>query len=117
MAGFTQATRRLIIERAGRMCERCGRYAYGGSIHHRRPRGMGGNKKAYISTTANGVLLCGTGTTGCHGHIEVNRPEARADGWLLTPDQLPHDAPINHHQHGFVWLGINGEYLHEEPEY
>lgn len=52
-------------------CLICGSLAQ--STHHVIKRGQGGD-----DTRANLVSLCGTGTTGCHGLIERNDPEAKA---------------------------------------
>ena len=81
--------------RAGGACERCGQSLVNrpASIHHRRPRGMGGSKN--MDTVANLVVLCGSGTTGCHGYIESHRSQAIADGWLVprrefrSPEAVP----------------------------
>lgn len=57
---------------------------YSWSAHHRAPRSMGGTREPWVSKAANGVLLCGTGTTGCHGWVEKHRSEAIAQGWLVS---------------------------------
>ena len=61
------------------------------SIHHRKPRKMGGTRRPDINFLPNLVLLCGTGTTGCHGWIEANRKAAKATGWLV-PDWEAHET-------------------------
>ena len=89
-------TRHLVVARAQGCCERCHRYAMSGahSLHHRRPRGMGGTKTP--DTPANLVLLCGTGTTGCHGWVESHRAVAIAQGWLVPrrDPRDPADVPV-----------------------
>lgn len=110
---FPEPVRQLIYERAGRCCERCGRHALGGSIHHRRPRGMGGSRKAVTNSAVNGVLLCGSGTTGCHGEVEGNRLQAIADGWLVPQHADPTEIPIKHVTQGVVFLDPEGMYLYE----
>lgn len=78
------ATRTLVMERAGRRCERCGRTIVGEfSIHHRQPRGMGGSRAADKNQPQNLLLLCGSGTTGCHGWIESHRAKAISDGFIV----------------------------------
>lgn len=74
-------TRALVWARDGGLCLRC--LAPGTNIHHRRARGMGGTSRAAINDPRNLVLLCGSGTTGCHGWIESNRAVAREQAWLL----------------------------------
>lgn len=48
------------------------------NIHHRQPRPVGPN------TMENLVHLCGSGTTGCHGWVEHNRPKAKDLGLLVS---------------------------------
>lgn len=86
--------RLAVLERDGHACSRCGvtvqRPFY--SLHHRRPRGMGGSR--LLHTMANLVTLCGSGTTGCHGEIEGDRDRQRQVGWLVPKGVRPEDWPI-----------------------
>lgn len=52
------------------------------SVHHRQPRGMGGSSLD-VNRASNLLLLCGSGTTGCHGMVESQRVLAYAHGWLV----------------------------------
>lgn len=87
--------RAVVDTRAGGLCERCGaRLGWNFSRHHRRPRGMGGTS---VEVTPAGLLvLCGSGTTGCHGWIESHRAEARVHGWLLGPIDDPEEVPVDY---------------------
>lgn len=92
---ISEETRATVLRRDGYRCLRCFESVMftTGSIHHRKPRGMGGSRDPRINDLRNLVTLCGSGTTGCHGHIEANRAEAYADGWLLRSlDDL--DTPM-----------------------
>lgn len=99
---FTHKTAVLIYDRDRGCCFRCGavcapwRRGQDWSIHHRRPRGSGGSSLEWVSRAANGVLLCGTGTTGCHGWAESNRTVARELGYLvpLNGTLTSSDVPI-----------------------
>lgn len=113
MAGFPPQTRALAYARADRLCELCGAYAYGGSLHHRRPRKMGGDKRPATSAVSNALLLCGSGVTGCHGRIESDRNWARDEGLLLRPDEDPTAVPVNLRL-GRVQLTDWGGYVHVE---
>ncbi len=65
-------------------CARCGITLSGFySLHHRKPRGMGGTKDPRSDDPRNLIHLCGSGTTGCHGLIESHRAQAYETGWLL----------------------------------
>lgn len=76
---FTEATRRLIKQRADDRCEVCGlRQAYG-QIHHRRPRGMGGTRRPDASSPSNGLYV----HHNCHLMIESNRKRAAYLGWIV----------------------------------
>lgn len=79
----TDAVRQAIYERDGHCCQRCGVYAYGGSLHHRVNKSVGGDARP-----ANLVLLCGSGTTGCHGWVTRNVKKARTAGWAVLSGDL-----------------------------
>jgi len=64
---------------------------YQRSLHHRRPRGMGGTKRADVDSLAALVNTCGHGTIGCHWYTEYHRDWARARG-LLVPNNGSGDA-------------------------
>jgi hypothetical protein len=75
-----------VLDRDGLTCVRCGApiSLADYSLHHRRPRGMGGTRDVRINFPSNLLTLCGSGTTGCHGHVESHRFDAIAEGYLLT---------------------------------
>ena len=57
-------------------CARCGKDVtyIQSSIQHRKARGMGGTNDPSINSPANLIVLCGSGTTGCHGHHHPDAP-------------------------------------------
>lgn len=79
--------RDLVAARSGGTCELC-RSSRAGSWAHRLPRGQGG-----LWAPSNGLHLCGTGTTGCHGWSERNRLASYASGWLLMRGVDPVATP------------------------
>lgn len=92
--------RRLVYARAGGRCEvgatmECqGRRGLfdpitGRSLHHRRPRRMGGTRAVDIHDPSNLLAVCGNGTRGCHGWIESHRRAASEQGWLLASGADP----------------------------
>lgn len=116
--GPAAAVRDRVTDRSGGACEVCGKLLYdranGGwvaahSFHHRRPRGMGGTSRADANTPANLLLLCGTGTTGCHGLIEANRGDALASGALLLQTADPTTVPVALAA-GWAYLTEDGSY-------
>lgn len=99
--GPSPATRHLVAERADWCCELCGRCLHDGfawahphSFHHRQPRGMGGSTRSDLNGPANLLLVCGTGTTGCHGSIEKNRDIAYENGWLVRRPLNPAEVTV-----------------------
>ena len=91
---ITKATRDLVYQRDGQSCVRCGVYANGGSIHHRKARGMGGTRNPLIDMPAALLLLCGSGTTGCHGWVESHRTKSLGQGFLLRDVALAEVIPV-----------------------
>jgi hypothetical protein len=77
-------TRFTVLSRNGYKCEKCGSdFLWGVSVHHRRPRMMGGSSNPQLHLSANLIALCGSGTTGCHGWVESHRTESRELGYLI----------------------------------
>lgn len=66
----------------------------------------------WINLPANLLLLCGSGTTGCHGWIEAHRGDSLDLGWLVSRNSktLPEDVPVPHVLHGLVLLDNVGGY-------
>lgn len=94
MSSPTESTRRTVIERAMQHCELCNRPISGpASVHHRRPRRMGGTRRSDTNSPSNLLLLCGSGTTGCHGWVESHRRESLDSGVLLYDRDQPPDHP------------------------
>lgn len=83
--------RPIVTARADGFCERCGVHASarGLTLHHRVKRGQGGPWDP-----RNCVMLCGHGTTGCHGWVENNPNAAEAEGFHVRPWNDPNTVPI-----------------------
>lgn len=107
----TPKTRAVVLQRDEFTCVRCGKaidYPFGDySIHHRRARGMGGSKRPETDLPANLVLLCGSGTTGCHHAVESDRLRATADGFLVSQWADPELIPVRTYR-GKVLLSNDG---------
>jgi len=101
--------RQIILERDQGRCVRCGESVLNSahSIHHRRPRGMGGSKDPATNLPANLLTLCGSGTTGCHGAVEGHRIIAGNDGFLVGQGLDPELKPVLGH-HGWIRLDNEG---------
>ena len=55
---------------------------------------MGGSRLPSTDSAANLVVLCGSGTSGCHGWVESHRTEALGLGWLIRQGQDPEAIPV-----------------------
>lgn len=79
------AERTLVSE--GASCHSCG--GVGGNQHHRKRRSQGGADEA-----PNILRLCGSGTTGCHGHWHHHIETALQLGYLVSRDDDPARRPL-----------------------
>lgn len=85
-----QAVRRLVYERDKGRCVVCLEAVTTGSVHHRQGRRIKDPHRL-----SNCVLVCGTGTTGCHGRIHANPEWAYENGYMVrrlgvdTPETVP----------------------------
>lgn len=100
-----------VLERAQYRCESCGvmvgeRRGVDYSIHHRRPRGMGGTRWFGSNLPSNLLVLCGSGTTGCHGLVETSRFAALAKGYLIRGRQDPAAVKV---QVGGSWIYLGND--------
>lgn len=111
MTGFSAKVARQAFERDGEACFRCRKpllwhtRGIGFSIHHRKPRGMGGSADPVVNSIASALTLCGSGVTGCHGWVERFRASAREDGYLVPLNGI--DTPAGtriRRQDGTFWL-------------
>ncbi len=69
---------------------------------------MGGSRKVHVNAAANLMLLCGSGTTGCHGWVESHRREAVTWGLLVPRPGLPSVTPVFYRRTEWVLLDDNG---------
>lgn len=104
------------MERDGHHCVRCGAWlttnwpSY--SCHHRQSKSVGPD------TLDNRIMLCGTGSTGCHAWVHQHPAESRANGWIVSkyvnPDTLS-EVPCKHYQLGWVTYDSGGYVNGETP--
>lgn len=86
--------RSYVRGRDGFVCQMCGNHLGVGSIHHRKPKGMGGS--ALLEQASNLVTLCGSdNVTGCHGKAHSNPRWARNHGWIVARSMEPTEIPID----------------------
>ena len=94
--------RALVYERSGGVCEVCSR-ARGTNWHHRQNQGQGGTW-----CPSNGLHVCGSGTTGCHGRITTHPAAAREQGWAVPSWADPATTPVWLARQGWAYLAADG---------
>lgn len=116
-SGIPADVRQAVLLRDEGICQRCGAWCANvpSSVHHRLPRRMGGRSGLALIASydmANLVLLCGSGTTGCHSDVEHDRNQARDDGWLVYETEDPAAVPILTWR---GWLYPGTQWTEEKP--
>lgn len=105
---ITTATRRVVAERSGGVCEVCSRQR-ATEMSHRNPRSMGGTTDRAQHLPAGLIHCC----HGCHqgpGGIERDRSEALRRGWLLWNGQDPEETPVwLHTRYGPGWWLLDND--------
>jgi hypothetical protein len=96
-----------MYERDEFRCVRCGRYfpeGRGLDAHHRKLRSQGD-----MGTLDNGVSLCGSGTTGCHGWVHAHPAAAYRLGLLVHSWDDPAQVPVRR------WVEDAAERREDQP--
>lgn len=86
------SARELVYARSGGDCEvRIPGVCLGRATnwHHRRNKSQGG-----LWLPSNGLHLCGSGTTGCHGWITHEPSKSYELGWSIRGHQPPADVEV-----------------------
>jgi hypothetical protein len=84
---FSEPARAAIYEAGDGRCVGCGSGQV--TAQHRQARGMGGTSRDAIAYAVNGLPLCGSGTTGCHGWAEHHPILAELLGWRTSDWRAP----------------------------
>lgn len=77
----------------------------GWSVHHRLLRSQGPDH-----SIQNVIILCGSGTTLCHGRVHAEPAASRAGGWMLSGRQEPLAVPVLIAGQRWVFLTSTGLY-------
>lgn len=93
-----------LVRDRDQACVRCGRV--GGNIHHRRMRSQ--SPKDKVHNIENLIVLCGSGTTGCHGWVHAHPDESYRNGWLVMSVFDPADMPVRYYDGFFYYLNERG---------
>lgn len=98
MSGVSIDVRAEVVARDQSRCVACSMHVDVGSgwysLQHRRARGMGGSKADDTNRPTNLAVMCGTGTTGCHGRAEHDVVWARSMGYHVDSWDDPAAVPI-----------------------
>jgi hypothetical protein len=103
----TATARRITRDRSGGDCElRIDGVCLGRATNfqHRRNRSQQGPW-----APSNGIDVCGSGTTGCHGYIHQNPKEADDNGWTVLSWEHWGSKPARF-WHGLVLLSDDGSW-------
>lgn len=108
---FPAVVRQTILDRDHYRCQRCGANVDAGflgySLQHRIARGSGGTSDPIIARPSNGLTLCGSATTDCHGWVESHNTEAERNGWAVASWADPTSVPVKT-MDGWVLLNDRG---------
>lgn len=103
--GFSTFAVVQIEDRDLLRCVKCGRHiGTGVNKHHRKLRSRGGK-----GNVANGILLCGSGTTGCHGWAHANVKEATRLGLIVASWDDEREVPVKTWR-GWMLLDDEGDW-------
>jgi hypothetical protein len=83
-----QESYELVELRDAGVCQKCRRPAASINRDHRKDRSVGG-----LTLVENLQMLCGSGTTGCHGWKTAHPDEANREGWGVPGWANPADYP------------------------
>jgi hypothetical protein len=101
---ITRIVRNLVWDRAGDTCERCGKgltRQSDHSVHHRKLLSRGGSDHV-----GNLLLLCGSGTTGCHFAVHA----MEVPGYVVPSWDKPELIPFRHWSGRDLYLLPDGTY-------
>lgn len=86
------------------------------SVQHRRAQGAGGTSLEETNSLSNLLLICGTGTTGCHGWMETQeRKVSRGLGFVVEHTYDDH-RPVPVYQYPVLVRGGRWRLLHPTVE-
>lgn len=102
--------REIVYARSEGVCEVCSQ-ARATNWHHRQNRGRG---KVGAWCPSNGLHICGSGTTGCHGDITTHPAWAREFGWSVPSWGDPAATPALIARWGWVFLSPTGDFTPTE---
>ncbi|WP_394253668.1 HNH endonuclease [Arthrobacter pityocampae] len=91
MSDIPRKTKGLVWLRDQGECVRCGAEGVL-NYHHRKLRRHA--PKDEVHNPENLILLCGSGTTGCHGWVHANPYFSYAAGWLVKSWATPSEVPV-----------------------
>ena len=99
---MTREVRDAVLLRDRYACVRCGNDIHWTlhSVHHRKLRSQGGTDDPW-----NLIVLCGSGTQGCHGIVHSRRAvEGEPGGYIVPSHADPRRIPVLYHKLGPVLL-------------
>lgn len=116
MQTITARVVQIVTERSGGWCEvqlpSC--TAEATQMHHRRRKGMGGDRRPGTNEAGNLLHAC----YHCHDQIERHRrTEARINGWTVHPNLDPTTEPVTYRQEPGRYLHNDGTITEASPDH
>jgi hypothetical protein len=108
MSAVPKRVTALVDGRDAEECQLCGisLIVRSGSRHHRLRRAVAGHRVSDL------ILLCGSGSSQCHGWAHSHPEAARALGIIIPanrrPELNPAQVPLFTFRYGWVLLGDDG---------
>lgn len=105
-----QSTKTLVARRQRYRCAVCGRDLLDAYIRHSfHHRHMRSHPYPGLHEPQNLILVCGSGTQGCHGRIHANPEWAYRLGYLVhMNDEHPENRQYYDRKQGWLYLNPDG---------
>lgn len=112
---LTDQTISIVDRRDHYRCVRCGiAWHWAGMSHHHRHNRS--HPFPRLHGVENLIVLCGSGTAGCHAWCHSHPTEAERYGWVVSGfNDHPERVPVCHHEHGWVLLDQLGGWTPCDP--
>lgn len=86
--------RAIVYERSGWLCEVwIPGVCLGRASNYQHRKGKAHCRKDELWAPENGLHVCGSGTTGCHGYIHQHPRESYSKGWSVRSFNNPEQCP------------------------
>lgn len=107
MRADERRARAIVRERSGGNCEtQIKGQCLGRATNYQHRKNKSQCSKAELWLSSNGLHVCGTGTTGCHGYIHANPAKSYSYGWSCRQALDPRQMPVERRG---VWVHLDDD--------